>query len=161
MPFCSLIKGITQKIRVLWFCPNKQLSFEPFYVFVSCLRTLAFTLVSGCCCFIFYLGEGNSPAAPAGDSNPRPLHHESVALPLSHTRWGLTDSDSALSFPARSSTAASFYASLLLSIDGVIMSLALCPQLIFCCWSFRSSGTQATCDDSLVLSAGAVPSAFG
>ena len=106
-----------------------------FQVVVVVLLLLLLLLLLLFCFVLFCPGEENSPAAPAGDSNPRPLDHESVALPLSHTRSGLTDSDSASSFPGRSSTAASFYASLLLSIDGVIMSLALCPQTFSQVWN--------------------------
>ena len=35
MLFCSLIKGITLKIRMSCFCPNKQHSFESFMRFVQ------------------------------------------------------------------------------------------------------------------------------
>ena len=51
LSFCSLTKGITPKILLVLSCPNKQRSFEPFYVFGSCFRTLAVILVPDFCYF--------------------------------------------------------------------------------------------------------------
>ena len=45
--FCSLIKGITPKIRMLSFV--LRAFFWTFHVFGSCFRTLAVILVSDCC----------------------------------------------------------------------------------------------------------------
>ena len=58
----------------------------------------------------------------------------------------LTDDGPLSSFQGRSSSASSFHATLLQPIDGV-MSLALCPQVVFqASQHFRSSEKQAPCE---------------
>ena len=64
----------------------------------------------------------------------------------------LTDDGPLSSFKGRSSSASSFHASLLQTIDGV-MSLVLCPQVVSqASQHFRSSEKQATCDGCFAAS---------
>ena len=73
------------------------------------------------------------------------LSEVSPTLPLERFQC-LIDDDALPSFQGRSSTASSFYASLLQAIDGV-MSLALCPQVVSQApQHFKSSETQAACE---------------
>ena len=76
------------------------------------------------------------------------LSHRSLAsVAFESFRVSLTDNGPVLSFQGRSYSDSFFHASLL-KVNGVMVSLALCQQVVSqALQHFRSSKTQAICDD--------------